>query len=130
MSVKELYERASELDSQGKEVEAIEYYEKAYAGINELSEEDQIGLMLGMGSTYRWINKLEKSEKVFDKAVENFPSAVELKVFRSLTRLDLGKEKQAFCELLEVLLSESSSKPLKLYERALQHQVRVLQNKD
>lgn len=127
-SAKENYEIASMHDAKGEEAEAISYYEKAYKEIDKLSIEDQKGLLLGMGSTYRWINQLDKSQEVFKEAIKRFPDAKEYIVFKSLTDLDLGFEKKAFSQILELLLDETQSEDILKYSRALKYQVELLKN--
>ncbi len=127
-SAKENYDMASMHDAKGEESEAIVFYEMAYKEIDKLSVEDQKGLLLGMGSTYRWINQLDKSEKVFKEAINRFPDSKEYIVFKSLTDLDLGFEKKAFSQILELLLNETQSEDILKYSRALKHQVELLKN--
>ena len=56
--------------------------------------------MLGLGSTYRCLGEYEKSVKIFDQAVQEFPDNRALKVFRTLTLYNLGKSEESVSQLL------------------------------
>ena len=74
MKALEHYEIASQFDSEGKEEEALEHYLSAFQKLDELDIEDQKGLVLGLGSTYRWLGNLKKSEEVLNFGITRFPS--------------------------------------------------------
>ncbi len=110
------YQMAWTCDSLGKESEAVPFYERAIA--NGLSE-GRSGAYLGLGSTYRALGEYEKSLKVFDAAIREFPHDRALKVFRSLTLYNLGKPSDSVGELLVQLLDTTSDDSIKKYENAL-----------
>ena len=110
------YQMAWTCDFMGKEFEAVPFYEKAIA--NGLKE-DRSGAMLGLGSTYRCLGEYEKSLKVFDQALNEFPENRSLKVFRALTYYNLGKAEESVSQLLIQLLDTTKDDSIKLYERAL-----------
>jgi tetratricopeptide (TPR) repeat protein len=110
------YQMAWTCDFMGKEFEAAPYYEKAIA--NGLIE-DRSGAMLGLGSTYRCLGEYEKSLKVFDQAVQEFPENRALKVFRALTHYNLGKAEGSVSQLLVQLLDTTNNEEIKSYEGAL-----------
>jgi len=110
------YRMACVCDYMGKESEAAPYYERALA--NNLSE-DRKGAFLGLGSTYRCLGEYEKSLKVFDQALSEFPSERFLQVFRSLTLFNLGRAEESVSQLLVQLLDTTSDDSIKSYERAL-----------
>ncbi|MBK9324313.1 MAG: tetratricopeptide repeat protein [Bdellovibrionaceae bacterium] len=109
------YQMAWTCDSVGKESEAAPYYETAIA--NGLVE-DRVGAMLGLGSTYRCLGEYEKSLKVFDQAIAEFPKERALSVFRALTLFNLGKVEKSVEELLLQLLDTTSDDSIKSYDRA------------
>jgi tetratricopeptide (TPR) repeat protein len=111
------YQVAWTCDSMGKESEAVPFYEKAIS--NGLSGEDRRGAMLGLGSTYRSLGEYEKSLKVFDQAISEFPEDRALKVFRSLTLYNLGNFEESVSQILIQLLDTTSDASIKSYERAL-----------
>lgn len=110
------YQIAWTCDSMGKESEAAPYYEKAIA--NGLSD-GRDGAFLGLGSTYRCLGEYEKSLKVFDQAIKEFPENRSLKVFRALTLYNLGKSEESVSQLLIQLIDTTSDPSIKLYEGAL-----------
>lgn len=110
------YQMAWTCDSMGKESDAVPYYEKAIS--NGLTE-DRSGAMLGLGSTYRCLGEYEKSLKVFDQAVREFPEDRALNVFRALTLYNLGKAEESVSQLLLQLLDTTSDSTIKSYDRAL-----------
>lgn len=110
------YQMAWTCDFMGKESEAVPFYEKAIAsGLKE----DRSGAMLGLGSTYRCLGEYEKSLKIFDQAVKEFPENRSLKVFRALTLYNLGQSEESVSQLLIQLLDTTNDGSIKSYERAL-----------
>ncbi len=110
------YQMAWTCDFMGRESEAVPFYESAIA--NGLKE-DRSGAMLGLGSTYRSLGEYEKSLKIFDQAVQEFPEERALKVFRALTLYNLGKAEESVSQLLIQLIDTTSDASLKSYDRAL-----------
>ncbi len=126
MNAKKLYDEASSADSSGDEEKALGLYESALKGIDSLSLDDQKGLLLGLGSTYRWCSRLEDSARTLNEAKRKFPNSPEFSVFLSLTQLDQGQSKLAVANLLETLLNESKSPSFLQYKRALLQQIEML----
>lgn len=110
------YQMAWTCDSMGKESEAVPFYE---AAITNGLKEDRDGAMLGLGSTYRCLGEYEKSLKVFNQAVQEFPENRSLKVFRALTLYNLGKSEESVSQLLIQLIDTTDDDSIKSYERAL-----------
>ena len=111
------YQMAWTCDLIGKESEAVPYYENAI--INGLSGEDRKGAMLGLGSTYRCLGEYEKSLRILEKSIGEFPQDGSLKVFRTLTLHDLGQSKDALRDLLVLLLDTTNDESIKVYDRTL-----------
>lgn len=110
------YQIAWTCDSMGKESEAAPYYEKAIA--NGLIE-DRSRALLGLGSTYRCLGEYEKSLKVFDQGIKEFPEERSLKVFRALTLYNLGKSEESVSQLLIQLIDTTVDESIKSYDGAL-----------
>lgn len=110
------YHMAWTCDMMGNESAAAPFYEKALA--NGLTE-DRDGAFLGLGSTYRCLGEYEKSIKIFDQAVREFPNDRSLKVFRALTLYNLGKAEESVGELLLQLLETTADQGIKSYDKAL-----------
>ena len=111
------YQMAWTCDFMGKESEAAPYYEKAIA--NGLTGGDRQGAMLGLGSTYRCLAQYEKSLKVFNQAIIEFPEDRSFKVFRALTLYNLGQAEESVSALLVQLLDTTTDASIKAYEKAL-----------
>ena len=122
MNAKEFYDEASKADSSGDEERALGLYESALPGINSLTLEDQKGLLLGLGSTYKLQSGLDDSARVLSGAHVRFPESTEFSVFLAITQLEQGLPKIAVANLIEILLKESSSPSLLQYSRALKGQ--------
>ncbi len=123
MNAKQHYDQASLLDQQGNEAEALIHYELAFSEMETLTTEDQKGLMLGLGSTYRWVKRMDDSVKILTDASIRFPNNPEFKVFMAITYMDQGKSKSAISVLVDTLLKESKKTSLLQYERAIREQV-------
>ncbi len=113
------YERACEHDSEGRESAAVVEYEVALPLIDTLTEEDQRGLLLGLGSTYRCLGRYEESLALFNQAIGRFPDAKEYPAFRALTKFNLGDNKAAVEDLLILLLDTTVDANILKYERPL-----------
>lgn len=110
------YQAAWTCDSMGKESEAVPFYESALS--NGLKE-DRAGAYLGLGSTYRCLGNYQDSERVFAKAIEEFPDNKALKVFSALTKYNLKKYTDSVFDLLILLLDTTNDSGIKSYEKAL-----------
>lgn len=110
------YQMAWTCDYMGKESEAVPYYERA---ISNGLVEDREGAMLGLGSTYRCLGEYEKSLKMFDQALAEFPSNRAIKVFRAITLYNLERTSESVGELLIQLIDTTSDGNIKSYDRAL-----------
>ena len=110
------YQMAWTCDFMGKESEAAPFYEQALA--NGLVD-GRNGAFLGLGSTYRCLGEYEKSLKIFDQAIAEFPSERALKVFRSLTLFNLGRTEESVGDLLIQLLDTTNDASIKSYNGAL-----------
>ncbi|MBO9667784.1 MAG: tetratricopeptide repeat protein [Bdellovibrio sp.] len=110
------YQLAWTCDFMGKEADAVPYYEKALS--NGLTD-GRDGAFLGLGSTYRCLGEYEKSLKVFDQGIKEFPESRPLKVFRALTHYNLGKSEESVSQLLIQLIDTTSDASIKSYDGAL-----------
>ena len=110
------YQMAWTFDSMGNESGAVPFYEKA---IQNGLKEDREGALLGLGSTYRCLGDYEKSLKVFDQAIQEFPANRSLQTFRALTLYNLGRNEESVSQLLVQLLDTTQDPSIKSYEKAL-----------
>ncbi len=100
-----------------KEVEAIEYYEKAIT--LGLPDEELKEAYLGLGSTYRTIGEYDKSKKTFEKAMYRFDDNA-LKVFYAMTLYNLEDHSQAMETLLKLLADTSNDNSIRGYRKAIE----------
>jgi tetratricopeptide (TPR) repeat protein len=110
------YQMAWICDLLGKESEAVPFYERAIA--NGLVD-DRVGAMVGLGSTYRCLGEYEKSLKVLDQGITEFPDDRPLRVFRALTLYNLGQCRESVSQLLLLLLDSTADASVKSYDGAL-----------
>lgn len=113
------YELACKCDSEGRESEAVGHYESALRSLSSLSLEDQRGLLLGLGSTYRCLGRYDESLQVFDRALEMFPAGREYSTFRALTKFNLGRSNECIEDLLNLLIDTTNDEGIRKYGRAL-----------
>ncbi|PSR23610.1 MAG: chloramphenicol acetyltransferase [Sulfobacillus acidophilus] len=114
-----LYEMALVLDNQGREEEAIAYYQQALAG--DLDQMHRVDAMLGLGSSLRAVGRVHESYQVLADATSQYPNHLALKVFFAFTLERMGNHGDALTELLDVILESGRSDSLDLYRAAIQY---------
>lgn len=111
------YETACIHDSMGLESQAVAYY---LAAIDlGLTGEDLRGAYLGLGSTYRTLGQFEASKQIFERAMQVFPDAQEVRVFLAMTLYNLADHHAAMSVLLEVIADTSADSEIQSYQRAI-----------
>jgi tetratricopeptide (TPR) repeat protein len=113
------YDLACKCDSEGREQEAVQHYELALRQLSSLSDDDQRGLLLGLGSTYRCLGRYHESLATFDRAIEMFPDRREYLTFRALTKYNLGRASECIEDLLNLLVDTTKDEGILNYHRAL-----------
>jgi tetratricopeptide (TPR) repeat protein len=110
----ELYERAGEHDSAGREAEAIPFYEQALdVG---LSGELRARCLLQLGSSLRNVDRVEEAVALFADARREFPDFRPLRAFLALALHSAGRDREALRELLEAIADEGDyAKSLRAY---------------
>ncbi|AWM12827.1 hypothetical protein DI487_02365 [Flavobacterium sediminis] len=106
-------------DNMERETEARPKYEKALE--LGLTGEDLKGCYLGLGSTYRCIGEYEKAIVIFDKAIKEFPSDNEFKVFKAMALYNLKNHQEAMYLLLNVIAKTSTDKGIEEYQKAIEY---------
>ena len=104
-------------DVQGKEKEAVPYYETAISG--DLSGKDLRGALLGLGSTYRTLGEYEKSVATLKRGMATFPEAKEFPVFLSMALYNTGKSKESVSMLLKLLLEVTDDNDIQRFKKAI-----------
>jgi len=106
-------------DSMEREIDALSKYEKALE--LGLSGEDLKGCYLGLGSTYRCVGEYKKSITLFDRAIKEFPSNNEYKVFKAMVLYNLENHQEAMNLLLNVIAKTSTDKGIIEYQKAIEY---------
>lgn len=104
-------------DVQGKEKEAVPFYETAISG--DLPHDDLRGALLGLGSTYRTLGEYEKSVNVLKRGMSEFPEAKEFPVFLSMALYNTRNSKDAVSILLNLLLKVTDNDDIQRYKNAI-----------
>ncbi len=104
-------------DVQGKERDAVPYYETAIE--NGLSGDDLRGALLGLGSTYRTLGEYEKSIAILKHGARLFPDANEFRVFLAMALYNIGDSKEGLGILLNVLLETTNDSGILRFKKAI-----------
>ncbi len=105
------------LDTQGREREAVPYYEQAIAlGLEESAEK---GALLGLGSTYRCLGAYEKAVKTLTQGQDKYPESKEFAVFLAMALYNLQAHQQAMELLLRAVGETSADRGVQRYRRAI-----------
>lgn len=109
------------MDVQGREQEAVTWYEKAIA--LGLERESLEGAFLGLGSTLKNVGRIEDSIRVFLDAIATFPENPALRVFHSITLASAGQTLPAYKEVVRVLLDFPDNAEVQLYRGAIEEYI-------
>lgn len=111
------YELACTYDTQGVEDEAIGFYEHAIQC--GLAGEDLRGALLGLGSSYRCVERFGDAARILQKGAAAFPDANEFDIFLALVRHNLGEHDEAIRLLLAHIAAHSDDPGVRRYQRAI-----------
>lgn len=111
------YHMAWTCDAQGKEREAVPYYETAIR--LGLPDENLRGALLGLGSTYRALGEYKKSAEILKQGVAQFPEAAEFPVFLAMALYNLHQPAEALGLLLKTLVKTSQNDGIIRYQKAI-----------
>ena len=111
------YELACTYDRQGLEADAIPYYEQAIE--SGLEGEDLRGALLGLGSSYRCVERYDDATRVLQKGAGRFPDAKEFDIFLAITRYNRGEYRDAMRLLLNHIADFSAEPATQNYKRAI-----------
>lgn len=111
------YQTAWAHDLLGREAEAVPYYERALA--LGLGEPDREGLVLGLGSTYRNVNRHNDAVATLEQGVRDYPANDAMRCFLALAQLSDGQPDIALATMLTLVLDTSQSPSVERFRRAL-----------
>lgn len=118
------YQMAWTMDVQGREQEAVSWYEDALR--LRLEGEHLQGAYLGLGSTYKNVGRIQDSLETFRRAIRAFPENPALRVFLSLTLAADGRGMEACKEAMQVLLDFPDNGQVQQYRSAIEEHLRAL----
>ncbi|MFB8418056.1 tetratricopeptide repeat protein [Streptomyces albidoflavus] len=119
------YQTAWAHDVLGLEAEAVPHYRRALA-LPGLSEADRRGALLGLGSTYRVLDRAEEAVATLSGGVREFPDDAALRTFLAMALYSAGRPKEALELALTVVADTSADPRVTAYERAIRHYARDL----
>ncbi|MFI6083470.1 tetratricopeptide repeat protein [Streptomyces sp. NPDC051217] len=119
------YQTAWTHDALGLEAEAVAYYERALAG-TDLSDEDRLGALVGLGSTFRILGRYEESVGTLRGGLAEFPGDGALLTFLAMALFNTGQHDEAMRILLELLATTSEDPRVRTYRRAIGHYAKDL----
>jgi tetratricopeptide (TPR) repeat protein len=111
------FEYACVLDGQGREREAIPYYEKAIAG--GLSGEKLEAATINLGSSYRALGEYEQAIHVWREGLQRFGDNRALQIFIAIGLYNLGYYQEAVHLLLRNVAETSNDPWVQSYQRAI-----------
>ena len=111
------YELACTYDPQGLEEDAIPHYEQAID--SGLVGEDLRGALLGLGSSYRCLERFDDATRVLQKGAASFPDAKEFDIFLAITRYNCGEHRDAMRLLLNHIADFSAEPETQKYKKAI-----------
>jgi tetratricopeptide (TPR) repeat protein len=116
-SAKLNYELARTYDGRGVEDEAIGFYEHAIQC--GLEGDDLRGALLGLGSSYRCVERFGDAARTLQKGAALFPDAREFDIFLALVRYNLGEHDEAMRLLLKHIAEHSADPAVTRLRRAI-----------
>lgn len=117
MTVEELIAKAYEHDREGREREAIKFYDEAWrAGVPEPQRKRFI---VGYGSTLRNVGRADDAVAILGEAIAAHPDYPAFVPFLALALADAGHPKAALATMLGCLLDVAAPGAFDGYERAL-----------
>lgn len=117
MTVHELIAEAYRYDREGREREAVRFYDEAYRlGV---PADQRRRFLVGYGSTLRNVKRVDDAVGVLAQAIADDPSYPAYAAFLALALLDSGHPKEALAAMLGCVLDVARPGSLDGYERAL-----------
>ncbi|WP_327270448.1 tetratricopeptide repeat protein [Streptomyces sp. NBC_01218] len=114
------YQTAWAHDVLGLEAEAVPYYERALSA-GKLGDEDRLGALIGLGSTYRVLGRYGQAVEVLRRGVADFPADGALRTFLAMALYNTGEHHEAMELLLRVVATTSEDPSVRRYRTAVEH---------
>ncbi|WP_049578744.1 tetratricopeptide repeat protein [Streptomyces sp. SBT349] len=119
------YQTAWVHDRLGLEAEAVPFYERALAAPG-LSDEDRLGALLGLGSTYRTLGRHAEAVATLRSGAAEFPGDGALRTFLAMALYNTGEHHEAMRLLLTLLADTSTDPEIRSYREAIEMYARDL----
>lgn len=107
-------------DRLGLEEGAVPYYERALSNSDGLSAADRHGCFVGLGSTYRNVERYEASLATLRRGLAEFPDDPALRTFLALTLYSVGDARESVRTLLQVAAT-SADPQIQGYRPAIEY---------
>jgi hypothetical protein len=117
MTIDELIAEAYRCDREGRERDAVRYYDEAYRLGVPAGERRRF--LVGYGSTLRNVRRFDDSITILAQAVADDPAYPAFAAFLALALLDAGHPREALAAMLGCALDVSRAGAFDGYERAL-----------
>ena len=117
MTIDELIREAYRCDREGRERDAIRYYDEAYQ--RGVPAEERRRFFVGYGSTLRNVRRADDAVGILGQAIADDPEYPPYAAFLALALLDAGHPREALAAMLGCMLDVARSGALDGYERAL-----------
>lgn len=114
------YQTAWAHDVLGLEAEAVPYYERALSA-GKLGDEDRMGALIGLGSTYRVLGRYGQAVEVLRRGAAEFPADGALRTFLAMALYNTGEHHEAMELLLRVVATTSEDPSVRRYRTAVEH---------
>lgn len=124
MDARKQYELGGEHDSAGRSAQAVPHYERALA--LGLPDELLAGCLLQLGSTLRNLGRLDEALARFDEGLARCPEHVSLRLFRAFALADLGRDREALVDILNLARTRIDAPEVHRYARSLANYTREL----
>ncbi|WP_405794433.1 tetratricopeptide repeat protein [Streptomyces sp. NBC_01506] len=119
------YQTAWTHDGLGLEAEAVAYYERALDS-TDLPDEDRLGALVGLGSTFRILGRYEDAVRTLRGGLERFPDDGALRTFLAMALFNTGQHDEAMRILLDLLATTSEDPQVRAYRVAIGHYAKDL----
>lgn len=113
-------------DNEGREQDALEYYQKALQ--ETLSPPDLFEATFGLACTYHSLGQFIQAEQIFIKLREHYPLASEVLPFYALCLQALNKKDEALQILFDLMIEHPPTAAISAYKPAITYYVRALKH--
>ncbi len=118
------YEAGGDHDSAGRADEAISYYERALR--HGLPPELEPRCRLQLASSLRNVGRIHDAIAAFDDAIARYPNDAALRLFRAFALADVGREREALVDVIDLARTRIHAPEISRYGRSLKNYNRDL----